>query len=61
MAMLLSSGLETSENILVHGFVTMNGEKMSKSLGNVVEPKDVLSEYVPDALRYFLAAGGGNM
>lgn len=61
MAMLVSAGLETSENILIHGFVVSNGEKMSKSLGNVVDPDDVLAEYVPDALRYFLAAGGGNM
>lgn len=61
VAMLVSAGLETSKNILVHGFVTMGGEKMSKSLGNVVDPQDVLAEYVPDALRYFLAVGGGNM
>ncbi len=54
MAMLLSADMETSKNILVHGFVTSNGEKMSKSLGNVVVPEDVISVYGSDALRYFI-------
>lgn len=54
MAMLLSADMETSKNILVHGFVTSSGEKMSKSLGNVVAPEDVMSVYGSDALRYFV-------
>ena len=54
MAMLLSSDMETSRNILVHGFVTSAGEKMSKSLGNVVVPEDVIRVYGSDALRYFI-------
>ncbi len=54
MAMLLSADMETSKNILVHGFVTSAGEKMSKSLGNVVVPEDVMSVYGSDALRYFM-------
>lgn len=54
MAMLLSADMETSQNILVHGFVTSSGEKMSKSLGNVVVPEDVMKIYGSDALRYFI-------
>ena len=61
MAMLLSADMETSRNILVHGFVTSGGEKMSKSLGNVVVPEDVISVYGSDALRYFITVGGGGV
>lgn len=61
MAMLLSADMETSQNILVHGFVTANGEKMSKSLGNVVVPEDVINIYGADALRYFITVGGGGV
>lgn len=61
MAMLLSAGMELSKNILVHGFVTSAGEKMSKSLGNVVAPEEVMSVYGSDALRYFFTVGGGGV
>jgi methionyl-tRNA synthetase len=61
MAMLLSAEMPTSKNILVHGFVTSNGEKMSKSLGNVVVPEDVINVYGADALRYFITVGGGGV
>jgi methionyl-tRNA synthetase len=61
MAMLLSADMETSKNILVHGFVTSGGEKMSKSLGNVVVPEDVMNIYGADALRYFITVGGGGV
>lgn len=61
MAMLLSADMEPSRNILVHGFVTSNGEKMSKSLGNVVVPEEVISVYGADALRYFITVGGGGV
>ena len=53
--------METSKNILVHGFVTSGGEKMSKSLGNVVIPEDVINIYGADALRYFITVGGGGV
>jgi methionyl-tRNA synthetase len=53
-AMLLSAGLPTSKQILIHGFVTSSGEKMSKSLGNVVDPFLVVEEYGADAVRYYL-------
>lgn len=53
-AMLMSAGLPTSKKIIINGFITSGGQKMSKSLGNVVNPVDVVGEYGTDALRYFL-------
>jgi methionyl-tRNA synthetase len=53
--MLMSAGLELPRAIHGHGFVTFRGERMSKTLGNIVEPLDVAREYGPDALRYYLA------
>lgn len=52
--MLLSAGLKLPEKIIVHGFLTVNGKKMSKSLGNVVAPLELLKKYPADTLRYFL-------
>lgn len=54
-AMLMSADLPNSKQIVIHGFITSNGQKMSKSLGNVIDPADVLKKYGTDALRYFLA------
>ncbi len=53
-AMLLSAGLPPSKKIAIHGFITSDGKKMSKSLGNVVDPIEVMDEYGTDALRYYL-------
>lgn len=53
-AMLLSLGLPLPKKILVHGYVTSEGEKMSKSLGNVVDPFKVVQKYGTDAVRYYL-------
>lgn len=53
-AMLLSAGLSPSKQILIHGFVTAEGQKMSKSLGNVINPFDVVKRYGTDVLRYYL-------
>lgn len=53
-AMLLSAGLKIPETVFGHGFVYLKGEKMSKSLGNVVTPLDVVNQYGADALRYYL-------
>ena len=52
--MLLSLGLPLPKAILVHGFITVAGQKMSKSLGNVVDPFELIEKYGADAARYFL-------
>ncbi|PIR72605.1 MAG: methionine--tRNA ligase [Candidatus Nealsonbacteria bacterium CG10_big_fil_rev_8_21_14_0_10_36_228] len=54
LGMLLSLGLELPKNIFVHGFITSNGQKMSKSLGNVIDPFELVKKYGTDAVRYFL-------
>jgi len=54
IGMLMSADLPLPSSIYVHGFVTSNGHKMSKSLGNVVDPFDYIDKYGSDALRYFL-------
>ncbi len=53
-AMLMSGGLTTTGRVLYHGFITSGGQKMSKSLGNVIEPYALIDEYGTDAVRYFL-------
>ena len=53
-AMLLSAGLSLPKKIFVHGFITSGGQKMSKSLGNVIDPFEVVDKYGVDALRYYL-------
>jgi methionyl-tRNA synthetase len=53
-AMLMSAGVAPSKQIFIHGFITAAGQKMSKSLGNVVDPFDEVKEYGTDALRYYL-------
>lgn len=53
--MLLSAGLPLPKTLLVHGFITSGGKKMSKTLGNVIDPEELLAEYGTDAVRYFLA------
>ncbi|NTV44892.1 MAG: methionine--tRNA ligase [Candidatus Yonathbacteria bacterium] len=54
-AMLMAAGLPNTHTIVIDGFITGGGGvKMSKSLGNVVNPYDVVAEYGTDALRYFL-------
>lgn len=52
--MLLSAGLELPNTIFSHGYITVDGEKMSKSLGNVVNPYELVEKYGTDAVRYFL-------
>lgn len=54
-AMLLSAGLPLPKRLLVHGFITSGGKKMSKTLGNVIDPEELLQEYGTDAVRYYLA------
>jgi methionyl-tRNA synthetase len=54
-AMLLSAGIKHTDRVVYHGFITSGGQKMSKSLGNVIDPLAIVQEYGADALRYFLA------
>ena len=53
-AFLMSAGLEPPKSIFCHGFLNIDGSKMSKSLGNVLSPKDLVEKYGLDQLRYFL-------
>jgi len=53
-AMLLAAGIQIPHKVLVHGFITSEGQKMSKSLGNVVDPVEVVQTYGTDPLRYYL-------
>lgn len=53
-AMLLSAGLRLPREIFVHGYLTIEGKKISKSLGNGVHPKTLVDRYGVDAVRYFL-------
>lgn len=53
-AMLFSAGVKNTDTVVYHGFVTSGGQKMSKSLGNVINPLDLVAEYGTDAVRYFL-------
>ena len=53
-AMLLSLGLPLPKTILVHGFITVEGQKMSKSLGNIIDPFELVEKYGQDAVRYYL-------
>lgn len=53
-AMLLSVGLPFSQQIFIHGFIISQGQKMSKSLGNVIDPITIIAKYGVDAVRYVL-------
>jgi len=55
-AMLMSAGLPTSKQVVVEGFINSGGQKMSKSLGNVIDPLEYVRKYGTDAVRYFLTA-----
>ena len=54
IGMLLSAGISLPKEIFVHGYITSNGEKMSKSLGNVIDPFEMSEKYGSDTIRYFL-------
>jgi methionyl-tRNA synthetase len=53
-AMLFSAGYKLPKQIFAHGFFTVNGEKISKSLGNAISPIYISKKYGVDSLRYFL-------
>ena len=52
-AMLLSAGLNLPRKIFVHGYLTFEEQKMAKSLGNVIDPFDLVEKYGRDIIRYF--------
>ncbi|MGA9285400.1 MAG: methionine--tRNA ligase [Solirubrobacteraceae bacterium] len=53
-ALLMAAGLELPHKLFVHGYLLMDGEKMSKSLGNVLDPFAVIDRFGADALRFYL-------
>jgi len=53
-AMLISAGYELPKTVFIHGFLTFNGQKISKSLGNVISPKYLADKYGSDGVRYFI-------
>lgn len=53
-AMLISAGLPVPKSIFVHGYITAEGQKISKSLGNVIDPNEVVKKYGLDSFRYFM-------
>ena len=52
-AFLMSAGIEVQHRVFAHGFLTVDGQKMSKSLGNVIDPFELVDEFGADAVRYF--------
>lgn len=55
-AILLSAGLKLPKKLFVHEYFTVNGQKMSKTLGNIIDPIDIIKTYGTDALRYYCLA-----
>lgn len=53
-AMLMAAGLNVPDRIFLHGYFTVNGEKMGKSAGNMIDPKKMVEIYGADATRYLL-------
>jgi methionyl-tRNA synthetase len=53
-ALLLASDMTLPKTVFAHGFFTIDGQKMSKSLGNVIDPSDLIAEYGVDGARYLL-------
>lgn len=53
-AMLMSAGVKNTDQVFYHGFINSGGHRMSKSLGNVINPYDLVKKYGTDATRYLL-------
>lgn len=53
-AMLLSAGLDLPRRIVVHGFLTLEGQRISKTTGNTIDPVDLVAEFGADPIRYYL-------
>lgn len=56
VAILLSAGLKIPKKLFVHDYITVNGKKMSKTLGNILDPLPLIEKYSADALRYYCLA-----
>jgi methionyl-tRNA synthetase len=54
LSLLMALGVELPREYFIHGYFTVNGEKMSKSLGNVIDPIQLSRQYGADAIRYFI-------
>jgi methionyl-tRNA synthetase len=52
--MLMSAGISLPKQVYAHGWLTINGQKISKSLGNAISPMTFVKVYGNDALRYYL-------
>ena len=52
--MLLAAGLPLPKTVFVHGFLTVDGQKISKTVGNVIDPVELVKKYGTDAVRYYL-------
>ncbi len=55
-AFLMSANLELPKELFIHGYFTVNGQKMSKTLGNVIDPVGIINKFGADALRYYFLA-----
>ena len=53
-AMLMSAGLSLPKEVFIHGLFTINGQKMSKTIGNIIDPVDLAEKFGADAARYLL-------
>ena len=53
-AMLMSAGLPLPKSVAVHGFMTLEGQRISKTTGNIVDPVELAAEFGADAIRYYL-------
>jgi methionyl-tRNA synthetase len=55
-AFLISAKLKLPKTIFIHGYLTINGQKLSKTVGNVIDPLPLIEKYGADAIRYYLLA-----
>jgi methionyl-tRNA synthetase len=56
IGMLMSAGLPLPKRLFVHEYITVNGQKMSKTIGNVIDPNDLVTKYGAEAVRYYCLA-----
>ena len=54
LGILISAGLSLPKSLFVHGYITVDGQKMSKSIGNVIDPIELVKKYGAEGVRYFL-------